>query len=168
MKFAELALNPALLEAVAQKGYHTATPIQEAAIPPVLAGRDLVGCAQTGTGKTAAFALPTLHRVLESIARSKAAGTDQPLDPTRKNTRGTSRRKTRTLVLAPTRELCSQIGDSFAAYGKNTPLRYTVIFGGVSQQSQTRPAARRRRDHRHACQLLDLMEQGPLTSRVEI
>jgi ATP-dependent RNA helicase RhlE len=166
MKFAELALNPALLEAVAAKGYHTATPIQEAAIPPVLAGRDLVGCAQTGTGKTAAFALPTLHRVLESIARSKAAASDQrhaeqPEQPERRNTRSNSRRKTRTLVLAPTRELCSQIGDSFAAYGKNTPLRYTVIFGGVSQQSQTR-ALHHGVDAIIATpgRLLDLMEQG--------
>jgi ATP-dependent RNA helicase RhlE len=200
MKFAELPLNPALLAAVAAKGYETATPIQEQAIPPVLAGRDLVGCAQTGTGKTAAFALPTLHRLLESIARAKAnqdspapspsvergeAGTRRDASPPtplhrgegsrgsdgeRRNTRSSTRRKTRTLVLAPTRELCSQIADSFAAYGKNTPLRYTVIFGGVSQQSQVR-ALQHGVDAVIATpgRLLDLMQQGYVDlSNVEV
>jgi ATP-dependent RNA helicase RhlE len=161
MKFSELPLHPVLLAAVAKKGYETATPIQEATMAPVLAGHDLVGCAQTGTGKTAAFALPTLHRMLESIARQKAAATETP-DPTRTSTRSPkSRRKTRTLVLAPTRELCSQITDSFVAYGAGTPLRYTVIFGGVSQQSQVR-ALQHGVDVIIATpgRLLDLMEQG--------
>jgi ATP-dependent RNA helicase RhlE len=170
MKFAELPLNPVLLDAVAQKGYETATPIQEAAIEPVLAGHDLVGCAQTGTGKTAAFALPTLHRMLESIAQAKATSAEGPSDPARKSTRSSSRRKTRTLVLAPTRELCSQIGESFAAYGKNTPLRYTVIFGGVSQQNQVR-ALQHGVDAIIATpgRLLDLMQQGHVDlSHVEI
>ncbi len=198
MKFSELPLNPVLLDAVAQKGYETATPIQRDAIPPVLAGHDLVGCAQTGTGQTAAIALPTLQRMLESIARAKAgvnnspapspsvgkvgeggeAGTRRatsPPTPLRQgeggggNTRG-SRRKTRTLVLAPTRELCSQIGDSFVAYGKNTPLRYTVIFGGVSQHAQVR-ALQHGVDAIVATpgRLLDLMQQGHVDlSHVEI
>ncbi|HYO23511.1 MAG TPA: DEAD/DEAH box helicase, partial [Lacipirellulaceae bacterium] len=184
MKFADLPLNPTLLAAVAQKGYDTATPIQEAAIPPVLAGHDLVGCAQTGTGKTAAFALPTLHRMLDSIASARAASgaadsADAGSAPEGRNSRSearpasshrnerprngrpSSRRKTRTLVLAPTRELCSQIADSFVAYGKNTPLRYAVIFGGVSQMNQVR-ALQHGVDVIIATpgRLLDLMQQG--------
>jgi ATP-dependent RNA helicase RhlE len=207
MKFAELALHPALLEAVTAKGYETATPIQAAAIPPVLEGHDLIGCAQTGTGKTAAFALPTIQRLMESITRVKAASDAAPQPPAlpggspesqqghahqnpqtepgaerrdrnqrganrgdRNNTRGNSRRKTRALILAPTRELCSQIADSFTAYGKNTPLRYTVIFGGVSQQNQVR-ALQHGVDAIIATpgRLLDLMQQGHVDlSHVEI
>jgi ATP-dependent RNA helicase RhlE len=190
MTFDSLPLAPALLEAVAQKGYHTPTPIQRDAIPPVLAGRDLVGCAQTGTGKTAAFALPTLHRMLEAIARSKATHAEaQPGAapkvpaphanarrerghrlPALRPERGAKRRKTRTLVLAPTRELCTQIGESFAAYGKHTPLRFAVIFGGVSQQNQVR-ALQHGVDALIATpgRLLDLMQQGHVDlSHVEI
>jgi ATP-dependent RNA helicase RhlE len=161
MKFETLDLSPALLRAVEAKGYEIATPIQIEAIPPILAGRDLVGCAQTGTGKTAAFALPTIQRLMESITRSKSEAPAQSNGPERSNTRSKSRRKTRTLVLAPTRELCSQIAESFAAYGQNTPLRYTVIFGGVSQQSQVR-ALQHGVDVIIATpgRLLDLMEQG--------
>jgi ATP-dependent RNA helicase RhlE len=107
------------MEAVAAEGYVTPTPIQAQAIPHVLAGRDLLGLAQTGTGKTAAFALPILQR-LSHIAPNKG------------------HRHTRCLVLTPTRELAAQIGESFATYGKHLPLRYTVIFGGVGMDSQKR------------------------------
>jgi ATP-dependent RNA helicase RhlE len=138
MRFSDLPLHPALLDAVAVRGYETPTPIQRDTIPPILAGSDLVGCAQTGTGKTAAFALPTIQRLMESITRAKSEAPAPSQEPNRTSTRAKSRRKTRTLVLAPTRELCSQIAESFAAYGQNTPLRYTVIFGGVSQHSQVR------------------------------
>jgi ATP-dependent RNA helicase RhlE len=110
-------LIPPLAQAVAAEGYVTPTPIQAAAIPHVLAGRDLLGLAQTGTGKTAAFALPILQR-LAHIAP------------------GNGRRNIRCLVLTPTRELAAQIGDSFRTYGKHLPLRYTVIFGGVGMEAQ--------------------------------
>ena len=116
-RFSDLALIEPLLRAVESEGYTTPTPIQLAAIPHVLAGRDLVGCAQTGTGKTAAFALP----ILQDLATS-----GPPPRP----------RHPRVLVLTPTRELATQIGDSFATYGKHTPLRHTVIFGGVGQSPQ--------------------------------
>jgi ATP-dependent RNA helicase RhlE len=153
MKFESLELAPALLRAVAAKGYTVATPIQADAIPPILAGRDLVGCAQTGTGKTAAFALPTLERILNSIATAKtASAVREPAD---------KRRKTRCLVLAPTRELASQIAASFAAYGQFTALRRAVIYGGVSQHPQVR-ALQHGVDVLVATpgRLLDLMNQG--------
>jgi ATP-dependent RNA helicase RhlE len=121
MSFAELNLSESLRRAVAEAGYETATPIQAQAIPHVLAGRDLVGCAQTGTGKTAAFALPTLERLSTSGSRPRERG-----------------RKVRALILAPTRELCAQIGESFRAYGRYTGLRHAVIFGGVGQHPQVR------------------------------
>jgi ATP-dependent RNA helicase RhlE len=144
MSFAELELSETLLRAVRQEGYEIATPIQLAAIPPLLVGRDLVGCAQTGTGKTAAFALPTLQRLIATGARPREHG-----------------RQVRCLVLAPTRELASQIGESFRAYGRFTGLRNTVIFGGVGQGSQVRAL-------QHGVEiliatpgrLLDLMQQG--------
>ncbi len=123
-KFEDLNLSGCLLRALKEKGYETATPIQADAIPHVLKGSDLVGCAQTGTGKTAAFALPTLHRLLTSGQRNRAGGK--------------SRKLIRTLVLAPTRELTAQIGDSFAAYSRYSKLRHAVIFGGVSQVPQVR------------------------------
>jgi ATP-dependent RNA helicase RhlE len=119
MQFSELGLIAPLAQAVAAEGYVTPTPIQAQAIPHVLAGRDLLGLAQTGTGKTAAFALPILQRLSH-------------LAP------GRGHRHTRCLVLTPTRELAAQIGDSFRTYGKNLPLRYTVIFGGVGMDSQKR------------------------------
>src|SRR5688500_4961013 len=152
MSFAELQLSENLLRAVREEGYEIATPIQIQAIPPILAGRDLLGCAQTGTGKTAAFALPTLQRL--SIG-------GQPRQ------RG---RAIRTLVLAPTRELASQIGESFRAYGRFTGLRHTVIFGGVGQMPQVRAL-------QHGVDVLvatpgrlrDLMNQGHVNlSQVEI
>jgi ATP-dependent RNA helicase RhlE len=135
--FQELNLVAPLLRAVAQEGYTTPTPIQTQAIPHVLAGRDLLGCAQTGTGKTAAFALPILQR-LERPGRAL-----------------------RTLILTPTRELASQIGESFATYGRFLGLRHAVIFGGVGQDAQTR-SLRSGIDVLVATpgRLLDLMQQG--------
>jgi ATP-dependent RNA helicase RhlE len=162
--FEHLGLANSLLRAVRDEGYETATPIQLEAIPPVLTGRDLMGCAQTGTGKTAAFALPTLHR-LSANAQTIAADVKR---------RGRHRRKEwrpiRSLVLAPTRELAAQIGASFAAYGRFTGLRYTVVFGGVGQGSQVR-ALENGVDVLVATpgRLLDLMEQGYIDlSSVEI
>ncbi|MEG1729092.1 MAG: DEAD/DEAH box helicase [Bacteroidaceae bacterium] len=115
MTFKELNLIEPLQKALSAAGYSTATPIQEEAIPVLLEGRDLLGCAQTGTGKTAAFALPLLQRLVESGARG---------------------RDIKALILTPTRELAIQIDESFEAYGKFTNLRHTVIFGGVGQQPQ--------------------------------
>ncbi|HEX4795237.1 MAG TPA: DEAD/DEAH box helicase [Humisphaera sp.] len=117
MTFSELGLTESILRALAAENYQTATPIQAQAIPPILAGRDLLGCAQTGTGKTAAFALPIIQRL-----------TAKNMNP--------GPRQVRALVLCPTRELASQIFDSFKTYGRNTNLRYTVIFGGVGQNPQ--------------------------------
>jgi ATP-dependent RNA helicase RhlE len=118
MTFADLRLAEPLLRAVAAEGYTIPTPVQMQAIPHVLAGRDLLGCAQTGTGKTAAFALPILHRL----------GHNDAHEP----------RRIRTLVLTPTRELAIQIHASFQTYGRHTGMRQTVIFGGVSQFHQVR------------------------------
>lgn len=139
MTFQELPLQPAILKAVAEAGYTSPSPIQAGAIPPVLAGRDLLGCAQTGTGKTAAFALPILQNL--------SAQTPQ-------------RPCIRALILTPTRELALQIGDSFSAYGKHLKLRHTVIFGGVGQQPQVE-ALRRGVDILIACpgRLNDLIGQ---------
>jgi ATP-dependent RNA helicase RhlE len=117
MQFAELGLITPIAQAVAAEGYEKPTPIQASAIPHVLAGRDLLGLAQTGTGKTAAFALPVLQR-LAHIAP------------------GRGHRNIRCLVLTPTRELAAQIGESFTTYGKHLPLRTTVIFGGVGEAAQ--------------------------------
>lgn len=116
MQFKDLNIHPKILSALEQEGYTEPTPIQEQAIPPLLEGRDLLGCAQTGTGKTAAFAVPTIQ-LLQA----------ERLNPAVK-------RKIRALVLTPTRELAVQIFDSFSTYGRNTTLRYCVIFGGVSQK----------------------------------
>ena len=122
--FSDLKLMPSLLKAVEEEGYTSPSPIQEKAIPPVLEGRDLVGCAQTGTGKTAAFALPILQRLTKNPLRRSE---DQP---------GRSVRPIRALILTPTRELALQIQESFEAYGRHTHLRSAVIFGGVSQVPQ--------------------------------
>jgi len=113
MNFNELGLEPELVSAVAAHGYTTPTPIQAGAIPPVLAGRDLLAGAQTGTGKTAAFVLPLLQRLASPSGRAP-----------------------RLLVLAPTRELAAQIGESIRVYGVNKKLRARVIFGGVGEQPQ--------------------------------
>jgi len=143
MSFESFGLRPEILRAVAEKKYTIPTPIQEKAIPLVLAGKDLVGCAQTGTGKTAAFALPILHRL---------QGTPW---------KGAGRRPIRVLVLTPTRELASQIAESFGAYGKHTTLKHATVFGGVNQGPQAQ-ALRRGIDILVATpgRLLDLMSQG--------
>ena len=137
--FAALGLTHELVRAVAQEGYTRPTPIQQRAIAPVLEGRDLLGCAQTGTGKTAAFVLPVLQR----LARSARTG------------------KVRSLIVAPTRELAIQIDERITAYGRHLGLRHTVIYGGVGQRAQEE-ALRRRPDIVVATpgRLLDLMEQG--------
>jgi ATP-dependent RNA helicase RhlE len=144
MTFEELGLSQPLLRAVVSAGYTNPTPIQAAAIRDLIAGRDLLGCAQTGTGKTAAFALPILHRLTHAGNPPRGSG-----------------RRIRVLVLAPTRELASQIGESFAAYGRHTPLRHVVVYGGVGQGPQVR-ALRHGVDILVATpgRLVDLMNQG--------
>ena len=113
MTFQDLGLKAPILKALAEQGYESPSPIQEKAIPPALAGRDVLGCAQTGTGKTCAFATPILQRL--NSRRGKGI---------------------RALILTPTRELALQIQESFAAYGRHLPLRSAVIFGGVGQNPQ--------------------------------
>jgi len=115
--FSQLEIIEPIRRALHTEGYTVPTPIQAQAIPLLLAGRDLLGCAQTGTGKTAAFAIPILTRL---------AGM-----PRREGLRGP-----RALILAPTRELASQIGESFATYGRHLSLRHVVVFGGVGQKPQ--------------------------------
>ncbi len=117
MKFENLNLIEPILKALKDEGYIKPSPIQERAIPPVLQGRDLLGCAQTGTGKTAAFAIP----IIQKIHEQKNKG---------------SRRQIQSLILTPTRELAVQIADSFLSYGKYTKLKYYAIYGGVSQNPQ--------------------------------
>lgn len=119
MLFEKLNLITPIREALRNEGYTTPTDIQKQAIPPLLEGKDLIGCAQTGTGKTAAFAIPILQLLAENRKGVKEA------------------RKIKALVLTPTRELAVQIGESFTAYGKHTGLKNLVIFGGVSQKPQT-------------------------------
>lgn len=140
MTFDSLNLIEPILRALQTEGYTTPTPIQEQSIPVVLQGKDLLGCAQTGTGKTAAFAIP----VLQLLAQQKI------------NTPGI-----KALILTPTRELAIQIDESFAAYGRHTPIKHAVIFGGVSQLPQTQ-ALKRGVDVLIATpgRLLDLMQQG--------
>ncbi len=116
-------LLPEIGSAVAEAGYHTPSPIQEQAIPYLLQGRDMIGCAQTGTGKTAAFTLPILQYLVK------------------KNKRPVSKRP-EVLILAPTRELAAQIGDSVKKYGKHTKISHTVIFGGVGQHPQVKTIRR--------------------------
>ena len=120
--FADLRLTAPIVNALAARNYQTPTPIQLQAIPHLLAGTDLLGVAQTGTGKTAAFALPILQRLSQTNER----GGNGP----------------RALILTPTRELALQIAESFRAYGKNLPLRHTAIFGGVGQSPQVAALAR--------------------------
>ena len=121
-KFTDLGLDKSLLKALADEGYTTPTPIQAQAIPGVMSGRDLLGIAQTGTGKTAAFALPILHRL---AADRKPA----------------PRRGCRVLVLSPTRELATQIAESFKTYGKHMGVSVAVVFGGVKYGGQMRAMA---------------------------
>ena len=118
MLFEDLSLSKSIQRAVFEEGYTSPTPIQEKAIPFILAGKDLVGCAQTGTGKTAAFAIPIIHNLHRMVGSSKKA------------------KEIRCLVVTPTRELAVQIGASFDTYGKYTNIRQLTIFGGVSQVSQ--------------------------------
>ncbi len=151
LSFVDLGLAPNLLKAVQETGYVNPTPIQAGAIPHVLAGKDLLGIAQTGTGKTAAFALPILDRLLR-------------LPPPRVNNPrpALARAKpTRCLVLTPTRELALQVAESFKTYGKHTSFSVAVIFGGVGQRPQE-DALRRGVDVLVACpgRLLDLFNQG--------
>ena len=144
MNFDQLGLSEPLLRALKHEGYEIPTPIQAQSIPLILQQKDLLGCAQTGTGKTAAFALP----ILQLLDQQNGTPANAP-------------RRIRTLVLTPTRELALQIGESFSAYGKYTQLRNLVIFGGVGQKPQT-DALRRGTDVLIATpgRLLDLMQQG--------
>ncbi len=143
MLFEDLSLSKSIQRAVFEQGYIEPTPIQEQSIPLVLAGRDLIGCAQTGTGKTAAFAIPIIHQLHRIVGSSKKA------------------KEIRALIVTPTRELAVQIGQSFDTYGKYTNLTQLTIFGGVSQVPQV-DALRKGVDVLVATpgRLLDLHKQG--------
>ena len=162
LTFSELGLTESVLRAVTAAGYETPTPIQAQAIPLVINGGDVLGVAQTGTGKTAAFALPVLHRMLAGVAATPVPANDGRVENVPVNKpRANDRRKIRVLVLSPTRELAVQIEQSFATYGQGTGLRHTVVFGGVSQYHQVK-ALRAGVDILVATpgRLLDLREQG--------
>ncbi len=151
MSFQSLNIIQPVLDSLKEEGYTSPTPIQEQAIPIVLKGSDLLGCAQTGTGKTAAFAIP----ILQLLSANKS---------------NDNKKRIRSLILTPTRELAIQIGESFQSYGRHVRLNNTVIFGGVSQYHQTR-ALQRGVDILIATpgRLLDLMNQGFVSLRdVEI
>lgn len=143
MTFSDLHLAEPILKALESEGYHTPTPIQAQAIPYFLDGRDILGSAQTGTGKTAAFTLPILQKL------------DERIDFNQRN------RPIKALIITPTRELAIQIGDSIKTYGKNYRITSTVVFGGVNQKGQT-DALRRGADIVVATpgRLLDLVQQG--------
>jgi ATP-dependent RNA helicase RhlE len=145
MTFSDLKLISPLLTALDKMGYNTPTPIQQQSIPGILEGRDIFGCAQTGTGKTAAFALP----ILQLMHAKKNPGAP---------------RKIQALVLAPTRELALQISDNFKAYSKNLSISHALVFGGVSQSPQV-AALRKGVDVLIATpgRLLDLMQQGHIS-----
>ena len=121
MSFKELGLHPDILRAVVDAGYEIPTPIQEQAIPQVMAGHDVMGAAQTGTGKTAAFTLPILHLLMPHASASVSP----------------ARHPVRALMLAPTRELADQIFQNVHQYATHTPLRSAVVFGGVDMNPQT-------------------------------
>src|SRR5690554_4246633 len=148
MTFKQLGLAEPILKALEEEGYENPTPIQAQSIPILLKGKDLLGVAQTGTGKTAAFGIPILHHLYNS------------------NNNSSGRRKVRALVVTPTRELAIQIDESFTAYGRHTGLRTTVIYGGVKQ---TKQVARLKQgvDILVATpgRLLDLVNQGYITFR---
>ncbi len=151
VQFKSLNIIEPILKAVKEEGYTIPTPIQVQSIPIVLLGIDLLGCAQTGTGKTAAFAIPILQLLSANKVYHK-------------------KRKVRSLIVTPTRELAIQIGESFSSYGRHTGLTNTVIFGGVSQAPQVN-ALHNGVDIVIATpgRLLDLMNQGHLNIRdVEI
>ncbi len=152
MTFQDLNLIEPILRALKDEGYDTPTPIQQQSIPHSIMGTDLLACAQTGTGKTAAFAIPILQRLSEKYPN------------------GTGSNHIKTLILTPTRELAIQIGDSFTAYGRHLKLRNFVVFGGVGQKPQE-DAMRRGVDILIATpgRLLDLMNQGFVSlSQLEI
>jgi ATP-dependent RNA helicase RhlE len=142
VSFDDLNLIHPLQRALSEEGYTTPTPIQKQSIPHLLSGKDMIGIAQTGTGKTASFILPILHNMSASYKAPRP-------------------RKPRVLVLAPTRELAAQIGDSFSTYGKYTRFKHTVVFGGVGQSPQVR-ALSKGVDSLVATpgRLLDLIDQG--------
>lgn len=141
--FADFGLHPGILQAVTETGYVSPTPIQAKAVPIVMDGRDVMGAAQTGTGKTAAFTLPILHRLMQ-FANTSASPARHPV---------------RALILAPTRELADQVFESVQTYSKHTPLRSTVVFGGVDIGPQ-REALRR------GCEVL-VATPGRLLDHVE-
>ncbi len=141
--FAEIGLHPALLQAVSDTGYTTPTPIQAQALPSVMAGNDVMGAAQTGTGKTAAFTLPILHRLMQH-ANSSASPARHPV---------------RALILTPTRELADQVAESVKRYGKQTTLRSAVVFGGVDIGPQKEAL-------RNGCEVL-IATPGRLLDHVE-
>ncbi|MGE4368511.1 MAG: DEAD/DEAH box helicase [Burkholderiaceae bacterium] len=141
--FSDFGLHPGILQAVSETGYTVPTPIQAKAIPPVIDGRDVMGAAQTGTGKTAAFTLPILHRLM-AFANTSASPARHPV---------------RALILTPTRELADQVYESVVTYSKSTPLRAAVVFGGVDIGPQ-REALRR------GCEIL-IATPGRLLDHVE-
>ena len=143
MRFEELNISKPILQALKEEQYETPTPIQEQAIPHILNRMDVMGSAQTGTGKTAAFAIPILH-LLEQDRKTKKVS-----------------RRIKALVITPTRELAIQIGESFSTYGRHTGIQNTVIFGGVNQNTQT-ATLKKGVDVLVATpgRLLDLMNQG--------
>ncbi|HIQ57663.1 TPA: DEAD/DEAH box helicase, partial [Candidatus Gracilibacteria bacterium] len=151
MIFTDLPLYKTIQSAIAEKGYTHATPIQEQAIVPILEGKDLLGCAQTGTGKTAAFAIPTLQILLEERNKGNNGG----------DWSGWKKQGVKCLIVTPTRELAIQIDENIRAYSKGTGLKHTVVFGGVKQHSQV-IALKRGVDILTATpgRLLDLMNQG--------
>ena len=154
MPFRELNLSPQILQAVRDSGYTEPTPIQIAAIPLILAGHDVIGIAQTGTGKTAAFVLPILMKLAES-RQTVARHGELTANPQKHNVH-----RLRALVLAPTRELVVQIEENVRAYAKHVPLRVATVFGGVSERPQIE-ALRSGVDMVVATpgRLIDLMEQ---------
>lgn len=150
MTFRDLKITEPVLRAIGEKGYDRPTPIQEKGIPVALDGRDIMGIAQTGTGKTAAFAIPILQHLYEKPTIEKAGRDTNEKTPNVRNNplagpsvqqrnpygRLPEKRKIRALILTPTRELAIQIGDSFTEYGKYTGLKHTTIFGGVKAGPQ--------------------------------
>ena len=184
MTFNEFEISEPILKALSDKGYTNPTPIQEEAIPPAIDGDDILGCAQTGTGKTAAFAIPILQALLNkryvatnatsneyssdaatyadiSTNTSTATSADTSIGNEVGVSKKRKKHKLRALILTPTRELALQISECFAEYGKYTPFRHCVVFGGVNQRPQT-DAIKRGVDILIATpgRLLDLMGQG--------
>ncbi|ARP87652.1 DEAD/DEAH box helicase [Bordetella genomosp. 9] len=143
LAFSDFGLHPLLLASIAETGYTTPTPIQAQAIPVVVAGRDVMGAAQTGTGKTAAFTLPILHRLMP-LANTSASPARHPV---------------RALILTPTRELADQVAESVKRYSKRTPLRSAVVFGGVDIGPQ-------KESLRNGCEVL-VATPGRLLDHVE-